>query len=328
MLLITNVYNIQIPEPLGRGLQLSDGVFLTNERERIAKLVSPTLERMMGGLEYRSLLDTAHAIHWTTRAFPKAESDPQLAEKLLADWLQMMRVYLQSLWLVRDHAVDCEIGFAESEHPIKGTMGSSNFIGVLTFKSDGSRNSTEFTLDELKTARSYCNDFLLPLAVGDAEYLKDAMPKPRKRSPFSKGRGRLNRFNYFLSAARSEGQPAVRVSLYMTCMEILFSTETAELTHLLSQRVAFFLGDTSDERKEIFRTMKRAYGIRSKIVHGGTLSPKWEDELEQVSIEIDALVRRIFVKILGDKELFHRFEQRKEDELNDYFLDLIFQKGV
>jgi hypothetical protein len=76
----------------------------------------------MGDLEYESLLDTAHAIHWTA-AFPKAESDPRLVENLLAYWLQLVCVYFQSLWRIRDHAVSCGIGFAEWKHPVNGSFG-------------------------------------------------------------------------------------------------------------------------------------------------------------------------------------------------------------
>jgi hypothetical protein len=327
MLLIANVFSIQIHQPLGRGLQLgTEGLFLTNETERIAKLVSPILTRAMGSLERNCLLETAHAVYYTLTS--KAESDSQLVEEFLGHWLQHIRLYFQSLWLIRDNAVRCEIAFAEWHHPTKGPTHSSKFIIASAFKSDGSQDTTEFTLDELKTARSYFSDFLHPLATVESENLEDAIGKPeRPKSPFHKGLSRLTRFNYFLSGARSEGEVAVRISLYMTCMEILFSTEPTELTHKLSQRVACFLGETTEERIEIFRTMKRAYGIRSKIVHGGTLPRKLEDDLKQVSTEIDSLIRRIFFKVLSTEELIHRFEQPSE-QLEEYFLDLIFQKGV
>lgn len=326
MFLIANVFGIRVPHPLGRGLQLgTQGLFLTNERERIEKLVSPMLKLAMGTLEYSYLLDTAHAIHQTL-TFSKAESDSRLLEEFIGHWLQHVRGYFQSLWLIRDHAVRFEMGFAEWVDSSRGLTHSSNFIAASTFKSDGSRDTTEFTLDELKAARSYFIDFLHPLATDQSEELEDVIGSGRPTRPFRKGLSRLTRFNYFLSAARAAGELAVRISLYMTCMEVLFSTETAELTYRLSQRVAYFLGDTSEQRKEIFLTMKRAYGIRSRILHGDTLPPKSESNLENVSSEIDSLLRRIFLKILGSKELVDQFEQ-PSTKLEEYFLDLIFQKG-
>jgi hypothetical protein len=61
-------------------------------------------------------------------------------------------------------------------------------------------------------------------------------------------------------------------------MEALFladageAKERGELRYRLAQRFAFFTADSSYSRRELFGFMKKAYDVRSALVHGGTPS--------------------------------------------------------
>ena len=50
---------------------------------------------------------------------------------------------------------------------------------------------------------------------------------------------------------------------------LILPKQDMELRYRLSQRAAWFLGDTPDKRKNIKKLIKKLYDIRSKIVHSG-----------------------------------------------------------
>jgi hypothetical protein len=317
MKLIATIRGLNIRQDLGKGFQVDDGITILNNRDKISKLISVDLRRLMGEIEYHCLLDTCYAVFSDVTLEDLKEPDD--AQAFIGEWLQIVRTFFQGLWLVRDHAVNCEFGFAEWQHPTRGNVCSSNFIASLNVRTGGSFKPESFTLEELKEAREYYRGALLPLASHSIQLAIAGKSAPS--SPFYKGSRRLVRFNYFLAAARAEAEPAVRISLYMTCFEILFSSDAAELTHKLSERIAFFLSNESTERREIFLKMKRAYSIRSKIVHGATLSKKDEAEIASVAADIDNVLRDVFRKILADDTLIEQFEKA---DCEEFYTSLVF----
>lgn len=317
MKLIATIRGLKIKEELGKGFQFDDGISIVNDRAKISKLVSANLKRLMGEIEYHCLLDTGCAVFSDLEV--KDLSEPGEAHAFIGEWLQIVRIFFQGLWLIRDHAVNCEFGFAEWEHPMSGILCSSNFVASLNVRTNGTFTCETFSLDELKDARQYYRAALLPLASHAMQLALAGKAAPK--SPFYKGSRRLVRFNYFLAGARAEAEPAVRISLYMTCFEILFSSDAAELTHKLSERVAFFLSDKPSGRREIFSKMKRAYSIRSKIVHGAALSTSDGAEIISAAKEIDDILRNVFTKILHDPVLIEQFDKA---DCEEFYTSLVF----
>jgi hypothetical protein len=74
-----------------------------------------------------------------------------------------------------------------------------------------------------------------------------------------------------------------------SALEALFAGgSTTELTYRLSLRAAKVLRATTEERIELFKRIKKLYGTRSKVVHGGRV-PK--DRLAADAVEAMALLR-------------------------------------
>ena len=71
--------------------------------------------------------------------------------------------------------------------------------------------------------------------------------------------------------------------------------------------------------------MKRAYSLRSKVVHGDKLSNKLIGELEELSIFCDNLLRKTFHKILTTKGLPEIFSGDK-DKFEDFMLKSVFER--
>ena len=76
-------------------------------------------------------------------------------------------------------------------------------------------------------------------------------------------------------------------------MEYLFlsdageAKERGELRYRLAQRLAFFSANGSYSRRELFGFMKKAYDVRSALVHGGTPSA---DDLKVPKVSLQRFV--------------------------------------
>jgi Apea-like HEPN len=106
----------------------------------------------------------------------------------------------------------------------------------------------------------------------------------------------------------------------VTALEALLTKkeETEGLTYRLSMRVANLLGHDVDSRKEIFRDIKKFYGLRSKMVHGTPLDSKLRNQLT----EVDSLRETLRKVLLSVMALFSVGE--RPEELPDLLDDLAF----
>jgi hypothetical protein len=98
----------------------------------------------------------------------------------------------------------------------------------------------------------------------------------------------IRRFSYACERYRSED----KIIDLLIAAEALFLTEIgsekskSELSYRLALRAGFLLGSTPAERKEIYLHLRKAYKIRSEIVHGATsLSLPLSKDGGQVSLE-------------------------------------------
>jgi len=322
MILLAAIHNLRLSEPTGRGVQIADGLYLTNEcSTQLERILSRPFRLAIGGNECDSLLTGPAAVYW--KDVPN-EADPLQAVQTLTMWLKCLHGFFMALWVAKDNAVNCEMGFLEHDVPGQGLTHASNFIAALFSNARGGKDEVEFRLTEIRQARQYFSDFFLPvmfgLQVGSGSALEITM-KTRPAVVSAKGVHRLPRFLYFLSAARSADDLGVKVSLYMTCLEIMFSTEPTELTHRLSERVAFFLRRDPAERLAVYRSLRRAYDIRSKVVHGSVMSEQKQKGLPDVAREIDALLRELVLKVIVDQASRQVFDMDDTD-FEDYFARL------
>lgn len=276
---------------------------------------------MMGANEFLDLLSSS-AVAYLELSKEEESENAANSGGLLNFWLFELFTFYQSLWLIKDNAVTNELAFCFFTHPVKRQLVcTSNFLRSRPTTANGKTLSAKLSLSELRTAREYFLQ-LIPMTFYEAarEMVHEGSA-PAAAMPFRqfKGTPRLPRLNYFLSGARSFEDMPIKIALYMTCFEILFSTTASELTHKLSERVAFFLGQNAAERKAIFNTVKAAYAFRSKIIHGDEV--EINEKLTCTVVEIDGLLRRIFLKILQESETQTIFEKNKQD-LEEYLTNL------
>jgi len=129
---------------------------------------------------------------------------------------------------------------------------------------------------------------------------------------------------YWVQAGRSAAGIGQRVACFCTALESLFATSSVELTHQLAERTAIFLAEESNRREEIYRQVKRAYGVRSKVIHGEVIRQSRTSELIMASQECDGLLREVIQKVVGDREARATFDGTN-DRIDRYFLQLLFK---
>ena len=140
---------------------------------------------------------------------------------------------------------------------------------------------------------------------------------------------RIDRALMFLDNARSASFVPMKIAMYSSILECLFSTgDNAEIIHKISERCAFYLGGTKEEKIKNFHIVKKAYGVRSKLLHGDKIPvDKAKQESSdstfntqiEISIEIDKLTRKVLTKvILEDSNKF------LQNDMNKFYEELVF----
>jgi len=190
-------------------------------------------------------------------------------------------------------------------------MTTRTFLGFVFTEADMASTDRRLSADEFRETRALFQKNVVEPATGG-----------RKSTKVS----RLERAHYFVQAARVASHVPVKIANYCTALEALFTNETSELTHKLSERVAWFIGIDTDERVDVFQRMKKAYGIRSKVVHGSTDWGKDTHVASETSQFLDSLLRTVFRRIHADPTLEDLFAgdteplKRKHEE---YLLGLV-----
>jgi hypothetical protein len=321
---ISKLNFFKVTTKMNKGINIFEELRLSNNNERIKENFSQEIFiSMIGLLEYNNLFNSCYVysmgdINDLTHSFNKYETKQ---EKLLfLDYYMSLTQSLTTmLWLIKDHSIDTELGYLglinDYEIDVTSNLRTNHFSNAK-----GLHEETSFNHDEVKMAITYISKFT------DHSYLKQNTSSA-SRLLLSEKSNRIERFYYFLQTARGAVHIPIKIVHYCTMLETLFSTDTQELTHKISERTALFIGDNFDERKTIFNLVKEAYKIRSSTVHGSLITPKrlrCSDVQIEVSVQMDNLVRKIFRKILDEKENNDLFV-KEEEFLKNYFDEIVLK---
>lgn len=97
-------------------------------------------------------------------------------------------------------------------------------------------------------------------------------------------------------------------------LEALFGPENPnETTYRLSQRIAWFLASSTEERQKMFDLTRRAYHWRSRIVHGGRISKLTPEKSQELTVFTESVLRNSLSKILGSVDLIEKFNGAARD---------------
>lgn len=288
---VTGLLHIDFPKLDGKGVEVANGIWLANNGSfRKQTFFSETIWNQVGGIETEFFLQASGVLYRLEDAID--DTEPPVDQ--LSEFMHACILFLNSLWLVKDNAANFEQAYLFSDTP-KGMRATSNSIAVRYARHDGTTDSVSFTIEELHEA--------INIAKATVK-LSNETGDPTKMSP---EHPRIARALYWSQAARAADDLAGRVALNCTALETIASTTSAELTHQLSERVAYLLADSPIERIEIYGWMKKCYAFRSKMVHGEAINRKQHGQLAEASERVDGYLRQLIRMIASDdatKQLF------------------------
>lgn len=315
ILFIINIEHLQISQDLQRGEKVGDRFRLTNNSSVICGLITPVFRFSAGGLE-TSYLEKTGAIAYAIeeqQPFP----DDDAAQAFLLRRLAEVHIFLHMLWLIKDNSVNVELAYLQ--HPYENSPRSR--VSRISFARANSTALgevalTQFSREEIHEARKAFAHLSLD----------NIILRPQSATLEI---SRLERAFYFLQAARGASDLGVKISNYCTCFEALFSTDAQELGHKLAERIACFLEAELTNRLELYRAVKKAYGIRSKVVHGVAGSPRLREALKDAASLCDEVARKVLVRILSDSTHRNQFMTKGgEDRMEEYLLSLVLGPPV
>jgi hypothetical protein len=243
--------------------------------------------------------------------------------KLQYDTKTVLSEFIESLWLIKDNSVYIfkQIFFDETAKGMNYLMN-----GVSYSNCSGNLDQTAFTEDELQEAViitekiTGISSVRVNLEAKPPDYRK-LLEQPLAHCINYNWTNRIERALLFLSMARSYAYLPIKLSLFIPIYESLFSNVDIEISHQVSERVAFYIGGDEETKYKNYRLLKDAYNIRSRFFHGEKLnSHKDLTQQRELSLRIDNLTRSVLRKvILQDSEFF-----LDEKKLKDWLPTLIF----
>lgn len=278
---------------------------LTNDTSKISRFISPYHAKSIGMLEHNHLLSGRPVIY-----SKKEIKNPHEAQVILIDFLREIQSFIGEIWLWRDNSINCQQAFALVQNL---PMASSNCLPVFNSSATGEDLELVTTPEELINETQ-------SRTVRINSFKESNIPK---QTSIRKSMGRLNVAVYHLQSARNNRDLGFKIANYCSFFESLFSTDTAELSHQLSQRISFFLNDCPNERIKTYRLTKKAYAVRSKTVHGDTLDSSIST-LENTARHCDDLARHCLLKIFEDSELLEIFNSPSKERVSNYLLEMVF----
>jgi Apea-like HEPN len=233
------------------------------------------------------------------------------------NFLARSQIFLLALWLIRDNSGNSGTAFFCVHDDDGEEHCMSERHSAYYFTSECTLAAATFTRPELDQAIVF------------VKQLDGIIPKVFRALEAGRPTGllhasRITRCLYFLQAARSADDPAVKSVFYCICFESLFSTDTSGVSHRVAERAAVFLGTNGTERRATYKDIHDLYGYRSTVVHGHPLKEKEEGKLRALVVLGDCYLRSTILKILGNDSLLALFEQNNVDEVREYFLDELF----
>jgi hypothetical protein len=272
---------------------------------------------IIGHNEYSSIKDAGIFIYSGMEI--KLNEEKFNERVFLINFLVLVELFCQSSWLVKDNAIQSELGHlvyqTNSSLKVHSNLWHSYYTNCI-----GKREKIIFSLKEIEETIKLMDVIFSVHYIGQ-ELFNESVKVTQKIS-------RLARAFYFVQSARNAADLGTKLAHYCSVFECIFSTSTTELRHRLSETIAFFLEKEYQNRIDIYRTLQMAYDIRSSVVHGDGVSSKFlkneHDLLIQTAIKTDNILRRCLLKIIKDPILLDLFTEKTKDEVNIFIQGLVF----
>jgi hypothetical protein len=305
-LYVTALLGMNIPEKINSPIKIGSDIYLTNDASHFAKHISPEQYMSIGTLEGGYLFKGNPVIY---TQMPTKNIDESHVH--IVNFMRDCLAFLNSLWISEDNSVNIELGFA-----ISGRTGHvhSNSLAYHYWTCEGNKQEFSIYPSHLMQIYDKFGSKFSGMAVGS-------------EPDYTMQRKEIDRINIgvnFLQQARSTPDLGFKIASYCSFFESVLSTTNVELSHQMAERAAFYLRIKPAERLELYKDLKQAYSVRSKVVHGDFISKKDMSKLSEIAKKCDNTAREILIKYLQDKEFSSAIDESSNEPLDTFFLHKIF----
>jgi hypothetical protein len=312
---------ITLPAIAVPGLQIGPRLKVINDPPAAGRMLAAYADNL-GLLEYDFLTRKAPALAYVQE---RVQIDPaapgEWINALLLQRLSEMQSILLRLWLIKDNAVDPDIGWMAVKFG-DGTIVNNNRWSGAYSKAGGTSEPTAFSRDELRAATTWKID-PQEMPEGRGVPLYRAGASEDRITKLSQSTLRIQRFLYFVDGARKSRDVAIKIVLYCSGLEAMLSSSNTELTHQVAERAAVLISDRGEARLDAYQQVKAAYAIRSKAVHGAMFRDKDHHKLVTASIGIDEICRKVARGYFSSVELAQVLES-DQDAFTEFWLGKLF----
>lgn len=248
------------------------------------------------------------------------EYDNENQNDLLAYEGGRLRSLLQLIWLMEDNSVFNSINYSinmENSNTIinRGNLFFSNSKGLYEPLLLDNEKINIIENDKLLDE----NSKIIYRFYNELEYTTDGRFHKPHLEKYYIDKTRLQRSLSLLLIARTTSFLPMKIGFYINTLECLLLTVESELSFRLRLYAANFIGNSKSEKEEISNIINKAYSIRSKYFHGENLTSKITDNLQNISQQMDVIVRKVMKKAIIHSDIIN-----DNNKLNEYFNSILF----
>ena len=301
-------------------------LFLTNNDELRNEFYTEKFIRANGIGDIRYTPSSVFAFCQTDLTNTDGKLDEEIRlifEEVMAERMQLIEGFLWFTWFIKDNSVGLWSTF--------GQIKSRNIINKISrsfsfYNCQGTKDNCSFSKEQLtrigELTQIYQNICPRPLKtmremIFTYEFDQHGMPFRTYLQRYTNAinyndQNCIERAFHFLSIARSQTVLIYKIAYYLAIFESLFTTDSTEINKKMSNRAAFYIGESQEEYEYIFITIFDSYKIRSKFLHGQVFES--DDDIETTHLlrtaeELDQILRKVLLKIMTkDAEIFSKYD--------------------
>ncbi|WOF73349.1 HEPN domain-containing protein [Parvibaculaceae bacterium PLY_AMNH_Bact1] len=310
LLLVTTIRHLELDSVVEEPFALMPGIEICNSEALKSKIAGSEVAQYLGLIELDHLMKSQNVVCCEFRQDVFRDLDIEQSLLLILLWIKSL---FRSAWILFDHNFECDAAYLfqiEDDEVVKTT---SNFLAQHISRPDCTKTTKAVNVDELHQWERMEENVGTYLFEQDSDGFNFLLEK---------GYCRTGRALQFIDIARASPNVGFKIAHYISALEALFSTSSAELAHKLSERVAFFLSMHGFDRLEVFKDIKAAYEVRSKLVHGSHLSKSKIEKTLEISSKCDSYLRTMMQLMFGEENLKSKIDVSSE-QLDEYFDNMI-----
>ena len=224
-------------------------------------------------------------------------------------YLRQIQLLTNDFWTIRDNSIYVRDGFLfVYDKVIEDGVTYKASLSAINTKASTAIENVTFTKEEIV-------ELAKDMHIISVEDVRTGKMNYREVSQFqyfkSARLGRKMLALVYIFHARMINALTIKVLMYITAMEALVSTSTAELSHQVAERVAVLIGADAEERLNIYEEIKKGYGVRSKAAHGEPLKGT-EQDVKNLLVRLDEYMRRLMK--------FDMPYDLEQGEINEFFI--------